>query len=406
VGFVSPRKPASVDPKDRIPVARPSFGAEEERAVAEVLRSGWVTQGPRVAEFEERFASRVGAAEAVAVTSGTTALFLTLHALGIGRGDEVIVPSLSFIASANAIVHCGAAPVFVDVDPRTYNLAPAAVARAVTPRTRAVMPVHQLGLPADLDAIQEIADREGLKVVEDAACAVGSAYKERPIGSFGNPACFSFHGRKVVVTGEGGMITTEDAQLAARLRRLRHQGMSASDLERHRAERVILEAYPEIGYNFRLSDLQAAVGLVQLDKLDGFLTRRREIAERYREALGDLREIELRSVPEFAQPNHQSVLVRLRGVSAAQRNRVLDAMQQRGIATRRGLMASHRERCHESARTSGPLPHTEAAADQTLILPIYTDLTAEGQARVADAFREVVCEVLGEAPDRSGEALR
>jgi dTDP-4-amino-4,6-dideoxygalactose transaminase len=378
----------------RIPVALPSFDEEEERAVRDVLRSGWVTQGPRVAEFERRFAAVVGAAEAVAVSSGTTALFLALHALGIRPGDEVIVPSLSFIASANAIVHCGATPVFADVDPRTYNLDPEAVAGAVTARTRAVLVVHQLGMPADLDLLQAVAARHGLHVVEDAACAVGARWRGRPVGSSGNLAAFSFHPRKVLVTGEGGMITTSDPALAARLRRLRHQGMSVSDVERHQADRVILEEYPEIGWNFRLSDLHAAVGLVQLGKLDRFLAARRAAAARYAAALRDLAPVELPFTPPGAEPNWQSYIVRLRGAGRAGRDRVLDEMHRRGVATRRGLMASHREPCYRGAdppgRTAGSLPHTEAAADETMILPVYTDLTEDDQHRVVAALRDAV----------------
>jgi dTDP-4-amino-4,6-dideoxygalactose transaminase len=372
-----------------VPLARPSFGAAEEDALRDVLRSGWVTQGPRVAEFERRFAVRVGAAEAVAVSSGTTALFLALHALGIGPGDEVIVPSLSFIASANCIAHCGATPVFADVDPRSYNLDPEAVRAALSPRSRALLAVHQLGVPAELDALQQIARSHGLPLVEDAACAVGARYQGRPIGSSGNLACFSFHPRKLLVTGEGGMITTDDPALAARLRILRHQGMSVSDLERHLADRTIVERYPEIGYNFRLSDLHAALGLVQLEKLDLFLARRSQIAARYARALADLAELELPFCPAQAEPNHQSYIVRLTGASAEQRDGLMDALLQRGIATRRGLMACHREPPYQASRHGSSLAHTEAAADQTLLLPIYSELEPEDQDYVVDQLREL-----------------
>ena len=374
----------------RIPVTRPAFDEREERRLVETLRSGWVTQGPRVVEFEERFAETVGSKEAVAVTSATTALFLTLHAMGIKPGDEVIVPSLSFIASANAIAHCGATPVFVDVDQRTYNIDPGEIAAALTPTTRAVMVVHQLGLPADLDAIREITEDLGVSLIEDAACAVGSCYKGRPIGSSGNPACFSFHPRKVLVTGEGGMITTRDAELAARLRRLRHQGMSVSDLERHAADRVIIEEYPEIGYNFRLSDLHAAVGLAQLEKLERFLERRRSLARRYGAELAAVDGVESPWVPDHAEPNFQSYIVRLTGFDAARRDRLLDAMQQRGVATRRGLMASHLEPCYRGARTVGSLRRTEQAAAQTVVLPIYNEMTDDEQDYVVQQLAEVV----------------
>jgi perosamine synthetase len=379
-----------MEPPRRVAVAKPSFDEEEERLVLEVLRSGWVTQGPRVEEFERRFAVLVGSADAVAVSSGTTALFLALHVLGIGAGDEVIVPSLTFIASVNAIVHAGATPVLIDVDPRTYNLAPDAVEAAVTPRTRAIMVVHQLGMPADLERIEEVARRRGIAVVEDAACALGSSYKGRPIGGSGNLAAFSFHPRKVVVTGEGGMITTNDAAIAARLRRLRHQGMSISDVERHRADRVINETYSEIGYNFRLSDLHAAVGIAQLAKLDRLVARRRAVAAFYGEALRHLAAVEPPFVPDFAAPNYQSYIVRLRGAGEAARNRVLDDMYRRGVTMRRGLMAVHREAPYRGARISGSLRHTEAATDQTMILPIHAGLTDEEQRYVIENLAEVL----------------
>jgi perosamine synthetase len=376
-----------------IPVAKPCFDAEEERLLLEVLRSGWVTQGPRVEEFEQRFAAAVDAVEAVAVSSCTTALFLALRALGIGPGDEVVVPSLSFIASANAIAHAGATPVFADVDPRTYNLDAGAVAAAIGPRTRAILVVHQLGLPADLAALGALARACALALIEDAACAVGSRLNGRPIGASGNLCCFSFHPRKLLVTGEGGMITTRDPALAARLRRLRHQGMSLSDLDRHRAAQPVLESYDEIGYNFRLSDLHAALGLAQLAKLGGFLERRRQIAARYQAALAAFPGVEPPCAPPQAEPNHQSYIVRLGGAEAAQRNRVLAELQQRGVTSRRGLMASHLEPCQKLARIPAPLVETERAAEQTLLLPIFHELTEADQDRVVRALGEALQEV-------------
>jgi len=377
-----------------VPLAKPSFSGEEEQALIEVIRSGWVTQGPKVAAFEERFALTVGVDNAVAVTSATTALFLSLHALGIGAGDEVVVPSLTYIASANPIVHAGATPVFADVDPRTFNLDPDAFEAALTARTRAVMLVHQLGLPADLDEIERRASARGVTVIEDSACALGSSYKGRPIGSSANLNCFSFHPRKVIVTGEGGMITTPDAELAARLRRLRHQGMSISDVERHQADRVITETYPEVGFNFRMSDLHAAVGLAQLDKLDSFVARRRAIAARYDEALGELPGITTPHIPDFALPNYQSYIVRLNRGDQVVRNALLDAMFRRGVATRRGLMAIHKEASYAKVKTSGLLEHTEAADAQSFVLPIYPDLSEDDQQYVIDALREAIAEVI------------
>ncbi len=232
-----------------IPFARPYFTGAEAGAVAEVIASGWVSQGPKVREFEKAFAERIKAPDAVATTSCTTALQLALYASGVGPGDEVIVPSLSFIATANAVWQCGATPVFADIDPRTYNLDPTAAERAITARTRVIMPVHQVGLPADMDRFLDIGKRHDVTIIEDAACAIGATYKGRPVGSLGPLACFSFHPRKVITTGEGGIIAVHDPEVAERLRRLRAHAMDMSDLARHDARDVVFERYPERGFN-------------------------------------------------------------------------------------------------------------------------------------------------------------
>lgn len=370
-----------------IPLARPSFDADEERRIRKVLRSGWVTQGPRVAEFEERFAATVGADCAVATSSCTTALHLSLRALGLGPGDEVIAPAATYIATINSIVHAGATPVLVDVDPRTYNLDPSCLEAAISPRTRAVMVVHQLGLPADLDAIDAIATRHELLVVEDAACALGAHYRGRPVGSSGRLVCFSFHPRKVIVTGEGGMITTGDARQAARLRRLRHQGMSMTDFERHRADRVVTEVYDEIGYNFRMSDLHAAIGLAQLDKLERLLARRRRLAARYDAAFASDPRIDPPFVPDYAEASYQSYIVRFPALDARRRDALLDAMRQRGVATRRGLMAVHREPAHRGTTVRGSLENSEAVDDGTAVLPIHGELSDDDQDYVIEMLR-------------------
>lgn len=377
-------------PHSRIPVAKPSFDVEEERLACEVIRSGWVTQGPKVVEFEKIVAGYVGARESVAVTSATVALSLSLHALGIGAGDEVIVPSLSFIATANAVIHAGATPVFVDIDPATLNIDPDLIGAAVTDRTRAVMPVDQLGIPCDMDRVNEIAARHGLRVIEDAACAIGSRYKGQRVGSAADLACFSFHPRKIVVTGEGGMITTNDTTLAERLRLLRHQGMSVSDLERHGSDRVIIEHYPVIGFNFRLSDILAAVGIAQMGRVDAFLAGRRAIGARYDAALSGIDGVEPIRLAEDIEWNYQSYIARLPGADTLIRNGLLDEMQRRGVSTRRGLMAIHREPCYAGARISGSLEHTDAATDQTFVLPMYNDLSEADQCFVTDQLREAV----------------
>ena len=367
----------------QVPFARPFLPGGEGDAVAAVIASGWVSQGPRVQEFEQAFAERVGAPEAVATTNCTTALQLSLHAAGIGAGDEVIVPSMSFIASANSVWQCGATPVFADIDPLTYNLDPVATERAITARTRAIMPVHQLGLPADMDAFLKLGERYGLTIVEDAACAIGATYKGRPIGSLGPLACFSFHPRKVITTGEGGMIAVHDAETAARLRRLRQHAMDLSDLARHSAHDVAFEAYPERGFNMRMTDMQAALGLCQLGVLDTILERRRRLAERYTAALRMVPGIEPPYDPPYALRTWQSYCVRVTSWSALGRTDLMRRLLRDGIATRRGVMASH----EEGAYTGHPvasLPHTEAATEDTLMLPLFPDLSEEQQDYVLE----------------------
>lgn len=367
----------------QVPFARPHLPGGEAEAVASVIASGWVSQGPRVQAFEQAFARRVGAPEAVATTSCTTALHLALYASGVTRGDEVIIPSLSFIATANAVWQCGAIPVFADVDPRTYNLDPEAAERAITRRTRAIMPVHQLGLPAELDAFADLAERHGVQVIEDAACAVGASYRGRPIGSDRSLACFSLHPRKVITTGEGGMITVPDPQLAVRMRQLRQHAMDVSDLARHSARDVVVERYPERGFNLRMTDMQAALGLCQLEVLDDIRARRRHLAERYSERLAGLPGILTPYDPPHVDRTWQSYCVRISAAAGIGRGELMRRLMADGVATRRGVMAIHQEAAYREA-ARGPLPHTDAAAAETLMLPLFPDLTEEQQDYVID----------------------
>jgi perosamine synthetase len=367
-----------------VPFSRPYLRGDEGAAVARVIESGWVSQGPRVREFEAAFAERVGAADAVAVGSCTAALQLALYVSGVGPGDEVVVPSMSFIATANAVWQCGATPVFADVDPRPFNLDPEAAERAITRCTKAIMPVHQLGLPADMDRFLDLAERHGLVLVEDAACAIGATYRSRPIGSLGPPACFSLHPRKVITTGEGGMITLSDPDVAARLRRLRQHAMDVSDLARHRACDVVIESYPERGWNHRMTDMQAALGLCQLEALDEILAARRRLAERYSAAIERIPFLEPPVEVDYAERTWQSYAVTLTPDAPLDRTELMRRLLLDGVPTRRGVMAIHREPAY--AGTTAELPHTDAASSRSLMLPLFAGLTDEQEDHVIAAL--------------------
>ncbi|MBN1911667.1 MAG: DegT/DnrJ/EryC1/StrS family aminotransferase [Pirellulales bacterium] len=417
----------------KIPITKPCFGPEEPRAAGAAIQSGWVAQGPRVERFERAVADYCGAAEAVAVSSGTTALHLALLALGIGPGDEVVCPSMSFIATANAIQHAGAKPVFADVEPGTYNLDPRAVEAVLTPRTKAVMVVHQIGLPADLDRLLDLGKRHGLAVFEDAACALGSRYRGQPIGGHSELACFSFHPRKVITTGEGGMITTRRRDLAARLRLLRNHGMSTPATPPDETGRPNAPRFEALGYNFRMSDIHAAVGLAQMEKLEWIVSRRREIARRYTEGLAGHPCLRVPAVPEYATPNYQSFAVevtdstkeardtvtgggkgarhllperpfgcfaqKVPGTFSASRERLRDAFLERltgaGVACLPGVMLAHREPAYADWNPVA-LPESEAACDRSMLIPLYPQMTDEEIDHVVKSLWSV-CKISGEA---------
>lgn len=373
-----------------IPITKPYFDEHEERAAAEAIRSGWVVQGPRTMEFERMVAERVGARYALATSNCTTALHLALVALGIGVDAEVLVPSYSFIATANSVMHAGATPVFVDIDARTYNMDPRLLEEKISPRARAIMPVHQIGLAADIDAIHEIARQHNLVVIEDAATIIGGAYKGKPIGAHSAAVCFSFHPRKAITTGEGGMVTTNDPDVARQVEMLRSHGANISDYARHGADKVIIEEYPALGYNYRLTDIQGAVGVEQMKKLDWILARRVEIGERYNRAFADLDFIETPYEPPYAKHTYQSYCLRIARNAPKTRDEIMTAMQAAGIATRRGVMAAHLEPFYVNRFGRVALPVTEDATRTTILLPIYAQMTETEIETVITTFRRIV----------------
>ena len=365
-----------------IPLSRPEFGDEEARAVADVLKTGWVSQGPKVAEFESLIAARVGAAHGVATTSCTTALHLALVASGIGPGDEVICPSYSFVATANAVLYAGATPVFAEAEADTWNIDPADVATRVTPKTKAILAVHQVGLAADLDSLRSAVPTH-VAIVEDAACAIGSLYKGRPIGSHGNVACLSFHPRKTISLGEGGMVMTDDAGIADHVRRLRSHGASVSDLDRHHAKGLVFEEYRELGYNYRMTDIQAAIGIEQLKRLDALLARRRAVAGRYNTAFCNVEQIQTPAEPAYAQHAYQSYAIRLRPGCRVGRDDMMRELTDAGISCRRGIPPIHLEPLYLS-RGRVSLPITEAIAAESIFIPMYASLPEADQTRVIE----------------------
>lgn len=375
-----------------VPVARPVLDGREVSAVSRVVLSGWVTQGPEVAAFESEFADLVGAPYACAVSNCTTALHLALLALGVSPGDEVITASHSFIATANAIRYCGATPVFVDIEAQGFNIDPALVEQAITTKTKAILCVHQLGMPCDLKTIVEIGRRHSIPVIEDAACAIGSEIlwdgRWEKIGKpHGDIACFSFHPRKVVTTGDGGMLTTANPEYDRKFRLWRQHGMSVADTVRHSSAKVIYESYPEIGYNYRLTDLQAAIGREQLQKLPAIIARRRQIAAEYTARLQEIPGVETPAEPDWGRSNWQSYCLTLPADS--DQRQVMQDLLDRGVSTRRGIMNSHLEAAYgdpTSFRQGSSLVRSEHAQCGSIILPLFTQMTEDDISQVVDAL--------------------
>lgn len=383
-----------------IPIAKPLLGEAEANAARDAVLSGWVSQGPQVARFEAAFCAITGAAHACAVSNCTTALHLALLAVGVGPGSEVITVSHSFIAGANAIRQCGAMPVFVDIEPDGYNIDPRNIAMAVTRRTSAILCVHQMGMPCDMAAVLEVGRSLGLPVVEDAACGIGSEIEiggtwqkiGRPMGDV---VCFSFHPRKVLTTGEGGMLTTDTPEHDARFRLWRQHGMSVSDTARHGSPKVIFEDYPVRGYNYRMTDIQAAVGLEQLKRLPEVIDRRRALARRYRTALADLDGVSPPVEPGWARSNWQSYCLRLE--DGIDQRALMQILLDHGIATRRGIMNMHQEAAQADVPLPFLLPHSERARDHCVLLPLYAQMTEAEQDQVIEVLHQAL--PLARVPD-------
>ncbi|MDW9627858.1 DegT/DnrJ/EryC1/StrS family aminotransferase (plasmid) [Sinorhizobium meliloti] len=383
------------DAPHQLPVAKPVLDEREVEAVRRVVLSGWVTQGPEVAAFEREFADFVGAAHACAVSNCTTALHLALKCVGVGAGDEVITVSHSFIATANAIRYCDALPVFVDIEAGGYNMDTDLLEAAITTRTKAILCVHQLGMPCDLRRIVEIGEHYAIPVIEDAACAAGSEIlwqgQWKRIGKpHGDIACFSFHPRKVVTTGDGGMLTTAIDEYDRKFRLWRQHSMSVPDTVRHGAKQVIFEGYPELGYNYRMTDLQAAIGREQLKRLAAFVTRRRELAEQYTRCLSRIAGLQTPAEPVWARSNWQSYCVGLPGW-LDQRN-AMQALLDRGVSSRRGIMNIHLEQAYagsESHRAATTLGRSVTAQQTSVILPLFVQMTDADVALIAEELLSI-----------------
>jgi dTDP-4-amino-4,6-dideoxygalactose transaminase len=386
----------------RIPITKPVFGPEEMRAVQLPLESGWVVQGRFVKQFEETFSAFTGACFSVATSSCTTALHLAMAAMGLKPGDEVIVPAFTWVSTANVVEYMGATPVFCDIDLDTFNIDPRQIEVLITPRTVGIIPVHLFGLCADIDAIQKIAQKHGVWIVEDAACAFGGWYRGRHAGTFGEMGCFSFHPRKCITTGEGGMLTTEREDLDQLTRTLRNHGASRSDLNREVEKGAFLLAeYNHLGYNYRMTDIQGAIGCAQMDRAKWILAERSRRAHLYDEMLSGFAWLRRPAVPDGYIHGYQAYVClfypeepTLKNVERLhkQRNELMTRLEARGIATRQGTHAPVILGYYAEKYALRPeqFPSAYFADRLSLTLPLYPQMTDEEQARVFSAIRDAL----------------
>ena len=371
----------------KIPITKPYFDKKEPDAAKRVVESGWVIQGPITEDFERMVAAFVNAAHAVAVSSCTTALHLSLTAAGIKAGDEVICPSFTYIATPNSIEYTGARPVFCDINEDTYNIDPGLIEEKITGKTKAIVPVDQVGLSCDHDEIQRIAKKHGLKVIEDAAPAIGARYKGRMIGSISDFTCFSFHPRKVITTGEGGMITTDRKSYAETLKILRSFGTKVTSLDRSGYEDIKTEEYYELGYNYRITDIQSAIGIEQMKKLDEILEKRRRLARIYNEELGRIDNIKVPYVPDYTDHTYQTYVI---SVPEKNRNWVMRKLLEKQIACKIGVEMCHSQPYYVKKYGLTSLPKTEKAHNSTILIPIYPSMTSPEQEYIIKNLKGAV----------------
>ena len=375
--------------KRNIPISLPVTGDEEWHACREPLVTGWITSGPKVSEFEKLFAERHNVDYAIAVTSATTALHLALVAVGVGTGDEVIVPAFTWVSTANVVLYCGAKVVFVDIDPTTFNLDTTKLATKITEKTKAIIPVHLFGLCADMDKIKEVAG--DIPLIEDGACAAGAGYKGKQAGSLGTIGCFSFHPRKSVTTGEGGMLTTNDEEIASTLAMLRNHGASISEEQRHHGPKpFILPDFNMLGYNYRMTDLQGAVGVVQIKKLDKFIDERAKWAKFYTDELKEIGWIQVPSFTNDYSHGWQSFVTIIDEDKAPfSRNELMEKLQEMGISTRPGPHAVHMLNFYAQKYDIKPedYPGAQIANDYSMAIPLHNRMVKEDYEYVVNALK-------------------